>query len=128
LIHGERRVFYNPEELLKRGVYFCTLKNKDGENDKASGLNRPSVFRLNFGVSKKTFEHLFGVLPQRPSKGGIVAGAHVFTELETLTPHLVYGWMAWVSILNPSEKSWKNIEPLLGESYRLALQKYAKRV
>ena len=29
---GETSLFYNLNDSLKRGIYFCTLKNKDGEN------------------------------------------------------------------------------------------------
>ncbi len=28
---GEQGLFYNPERLLKRGVYILTVKNKDGD-------------------------------------------------------------------------------------------------
>ena len=28
---GETSLFYNFNDSLKRGIYFCTLKNKDGE-------------------------------------------------------------------------------------------------
>ena len=124
---GEKSFFYNPEGLLKRGIYFCTIKEKDGDNDKASGLGRAGVFRLNFGISKITFSNLFGALPGRPSKGGAIDGLYDFTALDVLTPHPVYGWMVWVSILNPSLASWPSIELLMAESYTLALQKYSKR-
>ena len=36
--------------ILKRGIYFCTIKEKDGDNDKASNLHRYAVFRVNFGI------------------------------------------------------------------------------
>ena len=49
---GEKSFFYNPNNLLKRGVYFLTLKEKDGDNDKASVLDRENIFRINFGISK----------------------------------------------------------------------------
>jgi len=39
---GESSIFYNPNNRLPRGVYFATLKDKDGENDRASSLNRDS--------------------------------------------------------------------------------------
>ena len=38
---------------------FATLVTSD-EHDQASNLSRPSVFRLNVGVSKQTFLALFG--------------------------------------------------------------------
>ena len=50
---GEQGLFYNPERLLKRGVYILTVKNKDGENDKGSRLDRDGIYRLNLGVRKK---------------------------------------------------------------------------
>ncbi len=67
---GERGVFYNPENRLKRGVYILTLKEKDGENDSASQLNRKGIYRVNIGVRKSTFEKMFGAVPARPPKGG----------------------------------------------------------
>ena len=30
---GEKGIFYNPNNTLKRGVYILTVKEKDGEND-----------------------------------------------------------------------------------------------
>ena len=52
---GETSLFYNPEKRLPNGIYFCTLKEKDGENDKASGLNREGVFRLSFALKKTVY-------------------------------------------------------------------------
>ncbi len=37
---GEKGIFYNPDGKLKRGIYILTVKEKDGENDKSSDLNR----------------------------------------------------------------------------------------
>ena len=37
---GERGIYYNPDNILKRGVYILTVKEKDGYNDKSSCLNR----------------------------------------------------------------------------------------
>ena len=30
---GEKGIFYNPDHVLKRGVYILTVKEKDGDND-----------------------------------------------------------------------------------------------
>ncbi len=127
-VWGEKSFFYNPEGLFKRGIYFCTLKTKDGENDKASHLDRDGIFRVNFGISKATFLSIFHSLPQRPTKGSIIEGSYDFTKLDMLTPHPVYGWMAWVSVLNPTPHTWQNIMPLLEESYALCCKKYAARI
>ncbi|WP_216904678.1 DUF6194 family protein [Synechococcus sp. CCY 9618] len=124
---GEVSFFYNPGGKLPRGVYFATLKDKDGSNDRASDLQRPGVFRLNIGISKPTYRSLFGEQPARPPAGGVVDTGHDFTALDQLLPHPVYGWMSWVCVLNPSAVTFKTIEPLLAEAYDLAVAKFAKR-
>lgn len=126
--YGETNLFYNPHDLLKRGIYFCTLKNKDGENDKASHLYREDVFRMNFGLSKKKFLSIFNTIPKRPLKSGIIKGDYDFQSTDTLTPHPIYGWMAWVSILNPSKTSIKDLKPLIDESYEICIEKYKKKI
>jgi hypothetical protein len=127
-VWGETSLFYNPDDSLKRGIYFCTLKNKDGENDKISHLHRADVFRVNFGISKKTFVSIFNTIPKRPVKGGVIEGDYDFQAYDILTPHPIYGWMAWVSILNPSKKSLEIMQALIDESYRLCTQKYKKKI
>ncbi len=124
---GETSFFYNPGDLRPRGTYFCTIKEKDGENDKASALHRKDVFRLNFGVTKQTFLRLFGVIPKRPFKGGIIEGAYDFTQLDSMCPHPVYGWMCWIAIINPSQESFIRLKGLMLESYQLVLQKHQKK-
>lgn len=125
---GEISVFYNPDNLLKRGIYFCTLKEKDGENDRASNLNRIGIFRMNFGVSKNAFQDIFQAVPKRPTKGNFIEGKYDFQALDTLTPHPVYGWMAWVSILNPSIQSLEELKIIIEESYRICIEKYKKKL
>lgn len=124
---GETSFFYNPDNIGPRGTYFCTIKEKNGENDKASALDRKDVFRFNFGVSKSTFLKLFTAIPKRPTKGGIIEGAYNFTKLDCLTPHPVYGWMCWLAISNPSKESLKLIEHLIFESYELTKQKHSQK-
>lgn len=121
---GEKSFFYNPDNLYPKGVYFCTIKEKDGQNDRASSLNREGVYRFNFGISKSSFVDLFFDIPSRPAKGGVIDGIYNFTTANNLSPHPIYGWMCWVSILNPS---LSKIEPLLDESYSLAIEKYKKK-
>ena len=125
---GEQSFFYNPGKQLPRGVYFATLKDQDGKNDKASNLNRQDVFRFNFGVSKATYERNLGARPARPSAGEVVNTGHDFTRLNSLLPHPVYAWMSWVSVLNPDNEMFHNISVLLNESYSLAVKKFASRI
>jgi hypothetical protein len=57
---GEQSFFYNPDGRLPRGVYFATLKDKDGDNDQASKLGREGVFRFIFGISRSSYETVLG--------------------------------------------------------------------
>ncbi|MEL6552799.1 MAG: DUF6194 family protein [Cyanobacteria bacterium J06621_11] len=124
---GETSLFYNPENLLPNGVYFCTIKEKDGANDKASQLNREGVFRLAIGLPPKTYVSLFGSKPPRPAKGGIVPTGHDFTLLNELTPHPIYAWMGWVQVLSPREETFAQILPLLKEAYSTSVDKFIKK-
>lgn len=124
---GERGIFYNPDGLLKRGIYVATLKAKNGDNDKASALDRTGVFRFNMGVRKPTFKKLFGKIPKRPEAGGVVSLPVDFTELDKILPHPVYAWMGWICILNPSKDSFEELKPFLQEAYSYAKEKYSKK-
>ncbi len=124
---GEHAYFYNPGGLKPRGTYFLTIKQQDGANDKASHLDRPGVWRLNFGLPKASFIHCFGLPPSRPGKGMTVEGPWDFTALDQLMPHPVYGWMAWASILNPSQKSFETLKPLIMNAYNKARDGFDKR-
>jgi hypothetical protein len=125
---GETSFFYNPGCKLPRGIYFATVKDKDGDNDRASRLHRPDVYRLNIGISKSTYRTFFGPAPARPAAGGVVDTGHDFMALDQLTPHPVYGWMSWVSVLNPSAATFETVKPLLAEAHGLAVAKFAKRM
>lgn len=124
---GETSLFYNPDGALPNGVYFCTIKEHDGENDKASHLNREGIYRLSIGISQASYESLFGARPARPSKGCIVDTGHDFTQADCLMPHPIYGWMSWVQILNPSEAKFAEIAYLIREAHQNAVVKFNKK-
>lgn len=125
---GELSYFYNPERKLPRGTYFCTIKEKDGDNDQGSNLNRDGIFRLNFGLPPKAFEDVFGPRPARPAKSQTIEGPWDFTELDMLMPHPIYGWMGWVCVLSPNAPTFDTIKPLLAVAYLHSLQGYNKRI
>jgi hypothetical protein len=125
---GETSFFYNPGRALARGAYFCTLKDHDGENDRASALDRPGVYRLSFGVTPSTYVRIFGPRPTRPSRGSVIQGAWRFTALDLLTPHPVYAWMGWLSVLNPTAQTLAGLRPLLGEAHRRARGTFDRRL
>jgi hypothetical protein len=104
---------YDPE----RKFPFATIVTRDNDFDHASNLNRPSVFRLNIGISKATFQSLF-------SEG---EGGRDFTALDRLMPHPMYARMYWACVLNPSAETFEAVKPLLAEAYELAVERYGKR-
>ena len=125
---GETGVFYNPESLLKKGIYLMTFKEKDGKHDASSNLKRKNVYRLNIGISKNTFLELFESIPKRPSAGEIVEMNFDFSQTNRIMPHPIYAWMKWVCILNPSHKTFQTLLlPLIHEGYLLAVEKYKKK-
>jgi hypothetical protein len=125
---GETSFFFNPDGSSSRGTYFCTIKEKNGKNDQSSALDRPEIYRFSFALARATFLELFGSIPQRPPKGGIITGPHDFTQLDTLLPHPIYAWMCWVAILNPSEQSFSKLEGMLEQSYQLVVKKHRKKI
>jgi hypothetical protein len=75
---GDSFFIYDPERDLPeaRRFPFATIVTKDyGDFDNQSNLDRPGVFRLNIGVSKKTYASLFG------------EGQYDFAALDRLMPH-----------------------------------------
>lgn len=125
---GETALFYNPEHTLPHGVYFCTLKQSDGENDRASRLDREGVYRLSFGLPMNAYSTLFGQKPPRPAKGSAVNTGHDFSQVDVLMPHPVYAWMGWVQILSPSASSLEALRPLIVEAHQAARERFEKRL
>jgi hypothetical protein len=125
---GNTFFFYDPDRMFP----FATLVTTD-YNDSFSNLNRPSVFRLNIGISKQTYLSLFGSRHSQSSpsgEGDAEGGGHDydFTALDQLMPHPVYGRMYWVCVLNPSDTTFETVvRPLLAEAYDRDVSKYAKR-
>ena len=97
---------------------FATLVTTD-EHDMGnpSDLAREGVFRLNIGVGKASFERLVGATADPD-----------YAALDTILPHPVYAKQRWLSILNPSRRSFDEIvKPLLAEAHdRLARQKRSR--
>jgi hypothetical protein len=125
---------YNPDKNVPpdHRFPFVTLVTSDAF-DQFSNLNRPSVFRLNIGIGKQTFRSLF-CSPGPPSgqdnaaESGDTPGEYVFTALDQVMPHPVYGRMHWVCILNPSSEMFETkVRPLLAEAYALAVSKHNRR-
>jgi hypothetical protein len=108
--------FYGPDRMFP----FATLATADYEYDRVSNLDRPGVFRLNIGVSKQTFQSLFGA-------DKVDVSACDFTALDKIMPHPDYAAQHFVCVLNPSGATWMKVQALLTEAYDLAVRRHAKR-
>jgi len=94
---------------------FATIVTTDEHDEGApSNLARPGVFRLNLGVGRATFERLVGSLTDPD-----------YAAFERVLPHPVYARQLWISILNPSHATFRDVVlPLLAEAHdRLAAQR-----
>jgi len=96
---------------------FATIASTGNEYEKISNLDRPGVYRLNIGVSRDTFQSLFG-------KGKIDTSAYDFTALNTIMPHPDYSSQHFICVLSPSEAMFERIRPMLAEAYDIAMKRY----
>jgi Family of unknown function (DUF6194) len=95
---------------------FATVVTSDAFDD-ASNLTRPDAYRLNIGLSRDTFQRL--VDDQE---------APDYTALDQLMPHPVYARQHYVSILNPSAATFRDVvKPLLEEAHARTAAQYARR-
>lgn len=102
---------------VRRFPSIATIVTTD-DHDQASDLSRPSVYRLNIGVGRTTFQRLF------PAAGT----AHDYTVLDRLMPHPVYARQNWVCVLNPSETTFEQVvKPLLAEAHQLEVARARRR-
>ncbi len=97
---------------------FATLAFSDNEHDDVSNLDRPGVFRLNVGVSRQTFESLFGT-------ARVNASEYDFTALDTIMPHPHYAAQHFICVLSPSETTWQKLREFLNEAYEIAARRNA---
>ena len=94
---------------------FATIATTNDFDD-TSDLARDGVFRLNIGVTGRTFdEHVDpSVEPD-------------YRALDRLLPHPVYAAQHWLAILNPSAASFETIvKPLLDEAHGIVSSREAR--
>jgi hypothetical protein len=114
--YGYAMFFYRSDRKLS----FATMISSDQEYDHISNLNRSGVFRLNIGVSKQTFQSLFGT-------EDVDVNDYDFTALDVIMPHPEYAQYHFICVLSPSEKTFEQIGPLLAEAYEIAARRYASQ-
>jgi hypothetical protein len=108
--HAMGATFFSLDE--KHWPNYATIVTTDEHDEGApSELARSGVFRLNIGVSKATFERLVGSTAEPD-----------YAAFDRVLPHPVYAKQHWLSILNPSDASMRDVVwPLLDEAHdRLA--------
>ena len=92
---------------------YVRLITADDDYDRFSQLDREGVFRINLGsLSKETFERYVPPGAAEP----------VYTAFDTVLPHPVYAAQRYLSVVNPSHATWRDVLiPLIAEAHdRLA--------
>ena len=93
----------------ERQLPWATIVTSDNPYDATSHLDRPEVFRLNFGLPRARFGELVDT-----------AVEHDPSALDVLFPHPVYGGQHWLCVLNPSPATFEEVVPLLEEAHNIA--------
>jgi hypothetical protein len=96
---------------------FATIVVKDNDYDHVSNLNREGFYRLNIGIDKSTFMSMFEGVTEKKGIGAYLDSGIDFTKEDTLFPHPVYGSMYWISVVNPSEKTFEGLKGYLDWGY-----------
>ncbi|MCW5878490.1 MAG: hypothetical protein KIS80_06450 [Anaerolineales bacterium] len=112
---GYKFFFYKDERLLA----FATLALTDNPYEQVSNLSRPGVFRLNIGLTRATFEALFG-------SHQLDLSAYDFAALDRIMPHPDYAAQSFVCVLNPAV-TWGKVQELLAEAYQQAVRRYLRK-
>ena len=114
--YGYTFFFYLSDRLFP----FATLISSDQEYDRFSNLDRPGVFRLNIGVSRKTFQSLFGTKK-------VDVGNYDFTVLDVIMPHPEYSQQHFICVLSPSDATFERVRLLLAEAHEMAVRRYTSQ-
>jgi Family of unknown function (DUF6194) len=114
--YGYTFFFYRSDRLFP----FATLISSDQEYDRFSNLDRPGVFRLNIGVSRKTFQSLFGTAK-------VDVRNYDFTALDVIMPHPEYAQQHFICVLSPSEMTFEKVRLFLAEAYDMAVRRYTSQ-
>ncbi len=113
---GYKFFFYGADHMLP----FATIATADNEGDRVSNLSRPGVFRLNIGVSRQTFQSLFGT-------NHVDVSRYDYTALDRIMPHPDYAAQNYICVLNPSPATYERVRTFLAEAYELARARVARR-
>ena len=113
---GYTLFFYRSDRKLP----FATLISSNQDYDRISTLDRPEVFRLNIGISKQTFQSLFGT-------DKVDVNSYDFTALDVIMPHPEYAQQHFICVLSPSEATFERVRSLLAEAFDMAVRRYTSQ-
>ncbi|MET0741050.1 MAG: DUF6194 family protein [Candidatus Nanopelagicales bacterium] len=123
---GDWYVFYDPDGRTapERRFPFCTLMTGD-RYDAASCLDRDaSTYRVNLGVSRRTYERRFGPAPRQAAGYDVIDSGFDYTATDTVMPHPFYAPLHWVCVVNPGERTSAELAELLVEAHGIARRAY----
>ena len=123
---GDSFFYYDPDDDdANRRMPFTTIvvSNYPGF-DEASELDRPGVHRLNIAVGRAVYAELLG---HTPDEHAARSGDYDYAELDRILPHPIYASQAWVSILNPGERTGDQARALISAARDLAAQRHDRR-
>jgi hypothetical protein len=105
---------------------FATVVTGD-RYDRASHLERVGTYRLNIGLGKATYTGLFGAPPRQRDADRVLDTGFDYAAEDRLMPHPYYASQYWVCVVDPSDATFEEVEPLLAEAHALAARKAERR-
>lgn len=99
-------------------VPFMTIADSDNDFDSVSNLNREGVFRINIGVSRETFQTLFGEA---------VSETADYSAINVFLPHPDYAPQNFICILNPSGENVQKTKEFITEAHERAAARFARK-
>lgn len=122
--NGDLFFMYGEDKMMP----FATVVTSDNEYDNESQLNREGFFRLNIGVDKATFIHIFDGIKLKKGIGAYRESGIDFTVENVIMPHPVYGAMYWLCIVNPNTSSLPVLMSYLEIAYDIAAKRQNKSI
>jgi hypothetical protein len=126
---GDWFLFYDPDgtTVPERRFPFCTVVTGD-RYDGASRLDRdPGTYRVNLGVDRRAYEDLFGPAPRQPAGYEVLDTGFDYAATDSWLPHPFYAPLHWICVVNPGERTTRQLGELLERAHNLAAQRHSHR-
>ncbi|MBO0828103.1 MAG: erythromycin esterase [Streptosporangiales bacterium] len=124
--NGDWFVFYDPDAVTQPDSRFpfCTVVTGD-RYDAASDLDRdPGSYRVNLGISGESYEQRLGDAPRQAAGREVIDTGVDYTSRDTVMPHPFYAPLHWVCVVNPGERTRRQLCELLDDAYGQARHLY----